>query len=104
MDVNDSVSTMSFVMPLAYNESNLPKPNDPNVIIKRTSEEYVAVLQFDGFASDEDLKLYSEKLRSLLKEKGITTYGHFRYLGYNPPYQLIDRRNEIIVSVQWKEK
>ena len=101
MDVNDSLSSMSFVMPSAYNESNLPKPNDPNVIIKRTSEEYVAVLQFGGYASDDDLKLYSEKLQKILKEKGIATYGHYRYLGYNPPYQLIDRRNEIVVSVVW---
>ena len=104
MDINDSVSTMSFVMPSVYNESNLPKPNDPKVIIKNTSEEYVAVLQFGGFASDDDLKFYSGKLQNLLKEKGITTYGHYRYLGYNPPYQFIGRRNEIIVSVQWKEK
>ena len=103
MDVNDSLSSMSFVMPSAYNESNLPKPNDPNVIIKRTSEEYVAVLQFGGYASDDDLKLYSEKLQKILKEKGIAAYGHYRYLGYNPPYQLIDRRNEIIVSVEWNK-
>ncbi len=101
MNINDSGSTMSFVMPSAYNESNLPKPNDPNVVIKKTSEEYVAVMRFGGYASDDDLKYYSEKLQSLLKEKGITTYGHYRYLGYNPPYQIINRRNEIIVSIKW---
>lgn len=100
MDINDSGSTMSFVMPSVYNESNLPKPNDPSVIIKKTSEENVAVIHFGGFASDEDLKFYSEKLQNLLKEKGIATYGHYRYLWYNPPYQLIGRRNEIIVSVK----
>jgi hypothetical protein len=104
MDINDASSTMSFVMPSAYNQSNLPKPNDPNVVITKTSDEYVAVISFGGFASDDDLKFYSGKLQNLLKEKGITTYGHYRYLGYNPPYQLIDRRNEIIVSVKWKER
>ncbi len=104
MDINDTVSTMSFVMPSLYNETNLPKPNDPNVIIKNTSEEYVAVIQFGGFASDDDIKFYSVKLQNILKEKGITAYGHYRYLGYNPPYQFIGRRNEIIVSVQWNEK
>ena len=103
MDINDARSTMSFVMPSAYNELNLPKPNDPNVIIKKTSDEYVAVIRFGGFATDADLKFYSEKLKNILKEKRITTYGHYRYLGYNPPYQLIDRRNEIIVSVEWNK-
>jgi hypothetical protein len=38
------------------------------------------------------------------QEKNITSYGHYRFLGYNPPYQLFGRRNEIIVSVEWKEK
>jgi hypothetical protein len=100
MDVNDSVSTMSFVMPSAFTKENLPKPNDPNVQIKSTSDEYVAVIRFGGYASDKDLKFYSEKLQTLLKENGIISYGNYRFLGYNPPFQLIGRRNEIIVAVE----
>ncbi len=103
MDINDSVSTMSFVMPSAYKKENLPKPNDPNVQIKNTADEYVAVIRFGGYASDKDLKFYSEKLQNLLKENGITSFGNYRFLGYNPPYQFIGRRNEIIVSVEWGE-
>jgi len=101
MDINDSVSTMSFVMPSAYTKDNLPKPNDPNVRIKNTEDEYVAAIRFGGYASDEDLKFYSEKLQNLLKENGITSFGNYRFLGYNPPFQFIGRRNEIIVSVEW---
>jgi len=89
MDINDSVSTMSFVMPSAYTKENLPKPNDPNVKINNTADEYVAVIRFGGYASDEDLKFYSEKLRNLLKENEITTLGNYRFLGYNPPFQFI---------------
>jgi len=55
MDINDSVSSMSFVMPSSYIEENLPKPNDPNVLIQKTADEYVAVIQFGGFASDKDM-------------------------------------------------
>lgn len=101
MDINDTMSSMSFVMPTKYSQENLPKPNDPNVIIKKTKDEYVAAINFGGFASDNDMKVYSSKLASLLKERKIVTIGNFRYLGYNPPYQLIGRRNEIIVSVEW---
>jgi hypothetical protein len=104
MDINDSVSTMSFVMPSAYNKENLPKPNNPDVSIKNTADEYVAVIRFSGYASDEDMKFYSEKLQNLLKENGITPVGNYRFLGYNPPYQFVGRRNEIIVAVEWKEK
>lgn len=103
MDINDSVSSMSFVMPSEYTIENLPKPNDPNVIFKNTADEYVAVIRFGGYASDNDLKFYSEKLQNLLKENSITSYGNFRFYGYNPPYQIIDRRNEIVVTVEWKK-
>jgi hypothetical protein len=102
MDINDSVSTMSFVMPSAYSEVNLPKPNDPDVRIKKTDDEYVAVIKFGGYASDEDIRFYSEKLHNLLKENEITPLGNYRFLGYNPPFQFIGRRNEIIVAVEWK--
>jgi len=101
MDINDSGSSMSFVMPSSYNEENLPKPNDPDVLIHKTADEYVAVVRFSGFASDEDLIFYSEKLYDTLEERGITPNGNVRFLGYNPPYQLVDRRNEIIVSIKW---
>ena len=101
MDINSPSSSMSFVMPSSFNEENLPKPDDPGVIIERTEDMYVAVITFGGYASDNDIKKYSEKLRILLDEKGITWYGNFRYLGYNPPFQPFGRKNEIIVSVQW---
>jgi hypothetical protein len=103
MDINDSVSTMSFVMPSEYSKENLPKPNDSNVQIKNTADEYVAAIRFGGYASDKDLKFYYEKLMNLLKENGITSFGNYRFLGYNPPFQFIGRRNEIIVAVDWKE-
>lgn len=102
MDINDSVSSMSFVMPSSFSEENLPKPNDPNVRIQKTTDEYVAVIRFGGYASDKDLIFYSAKLHEILKERGITPIGHPRFLGYNPPFQVVDRRNEIIVSVDWK--
>ena len=102
MNINDTISTMSFVMPSSYNQSNLPKPNNPDVILNETADEYVAAIQFGGFASDKELTFYSEKLKNILKEKGIKTYGNTRFLGYNPPFQLVGRRNEIIISIEWK--
>lgn len=102
MDINDSVSTMSFVMPSAYPKEKLPKPNDPNVQIKNTADEYVAVIRFGGYASDKDLKFYSEKLQNLLKENGITPFGNYSFLGYNSPFQFFGRRNEIIMTIEWK--
>lgn len=103
MDINDSNSSMSFVMPANYSLENLPKPNNASVEVKKIPEEYVAVIKFGGYASDEDIKNYTEKLQKLLLENGILSHGNYRFLAYNPPFQPIGRRNEIIVCVDWKQ-
>jgi hypothetical protein len=66
-------------------------------------DQYLASLRFGGYASDRKIKQYSDKLKHLLEAKGMAYHGNFRYLGYNPPYQFWGRRNEIVVSVTWKE-
>jgi len=101
MDMKNA--SMSFVMPSSFSEENLPKPDDPGVKIERTDDIYVAAIRFGGYATDNDISHYSEKLKTLLEEKGIRWYGNFRYLGYNPPFQPFGRKNEIIVNVEWKE-
>lgn len=103
MDINDSESSMSFVMPAEYNKDNLPKPNDSSISIETTAKEYVAAVQFGGFANDEVIKKYATELENSLKANGIEYSGKFRFLGYNAPYQLVNRKNEIIVSVNWKK-
>lgn len=104
MNINDSQSSMSFVMPSSYTADKLPDPDDKDVKIEKTPDEYVAVIKFGGYASDEDIVTYSGRLKKLLDEKGISYYGNFRYLGYDPPFKPFGRRNEIIVSVKWDRK
>lgn len=104
MDINDSNSSMSFVMPAEYTKDNLPKPNDSTISIETNKEEYVAAIQFGGYANDDEIKKYATKLESLLKKNEIKYFGNFRFLGYNAPFQLLGRRNEIIVSIIWEDK
>jgi hypothetical protein len=99
MDINDTASSMSFVMPSEYTTENLPKPNNADVQLQTTTDEYVAATEFGGFASDKEIKRYAEKLENALKANGIAYHGNFRFLGYNPPFQLFGRKNEIIVSL-----
>lgn len=99
MDINDSISSMSFVMPSEYNKDNLPLPNNSEITIKTIPDEYVAAITFGGFASLESIKKHTDLLEGALKEKNISYFGHFRFLGYNPPFQILGRRNEIIVSI-----
>ena len=104
MSISNSKSTMSFVMPSNFNKSNLPKPNSTEVNIETVPEEYVAAIRFNGFASTDDIKKQTTLLENALKAHHIAYYGNFKYLGYNPPYQLFGRRNEVIVAIEWNKK
>ena len=101
MEISDTVSSMSFVMPTSYNKDNLPQPNNSEIKIKVSEPEYVAALKFGGFATTLRIEKHKAQLKKLLEDKGISYYGNFRYLGYNPPFQLFGRRNEVIVAIHY---
>ncbi len=99
MDIGATKSTMAFVLPAIYKQNTLPKPNDSSIDIITSEPEYVAVIEFGGFANNESINEHKMMLENNLNDKGISFYGNFRYLGYNPPYQLLGRRNEVIVTL-----
>ena len=102
MDISDKGSSMSFVMPSQYDIKDLPRPNDAQVELHTSPAEYAAAIEFGGYANDATISKYAEQLKHSLEERGIKSIGNFRYLGYNPPYQLVGRKNEVIVSIEWK--
>lgn len=104
MQMKEDSGSMSFVMPSGYDLNNLPDPKDPNVKLHTSEEEYVAAVKYGGYSSDAEIKKHTERLTEYLQKKGITYSGDFRYLGYNPPYQVSGRRNEVIVRIQYKEE
>ncbi|MBL7871741.1 MAG: heme-binding protein [Cyclobacteriaceae bacterium] len=48
-------SEMSFVMPEGYTRENLPAPLSNEIQLHETAAEYVAVLRFSGYASDDKI-------------------------------------------------
>ena len=83
-------------------KTNLPKPDNAAIKIEISAEEYVAAIQFGGYANDDEIKKYAEQLENNLKSHGIEYFGNFRFVGYNVPYQVVDRKNEIIVTFRWE--
>ena len=103
MELTDKGSTMSFVMPEKYQETDLPKPNDSSVLIVKSSPQYVAAISFGGYADDEKIKENRELLQQLIQKKGLKIIGESTFLGYNAPYQFWSRKNEVIIPIEWKE-
>jgi SOUL heme-binding protein len=103
MEMSEKGSAMSFVMPEKYDASSLPKPKDATVQIKQSTESYEAVIAFGGYANDEKITDYTNKLVALLNKKGIKIIGGYNFLGYNAPFDFIGRKNEISIPIEWKE-
>lgn len=104
MDITDTGSSMSFVMPSDYSLANLPMPKDATIKLSTSKADYVAVLRFGGFATDKEIATKTALLKSMLLQNSILYEGNFRFLGYNPPYQLIGRKNEIMVSIEREQQ
>ena len=103
MQLSEKGSTMSFVMPKKYDASSLPTPNDTSIHIHIDAAQYVAVINFGGYASDEKIKSNLAILEKRLKDNNISSIGPYQFLAYNPPYQIMGRINEIIIPIEWKE-
>ncbi len=99
MTLEDSM-TMMFMVPKAYGLDNLPEPDNKNIEFKTEPEKTVAAITFGGWASTERIETYKEKLISLLKSENIKYTNQFYFLGYNPPYEMLNRKNEIIVELE----
>ena len=103
MSLTDSV-TMMFMVPSQYDMEDLPAPNDAEVKFKSEPGKTMAAIRFSGWANDEKIESYTQELKTLLEKEGIEHLNNFSYLGYNPPYELTNRRNEIVVEVNYEEQ
>ncbi len=98
MELGDT-TTMSFMVPSGRTIESLPKPNSSNITFEKQEGKKMAAIQFDGWADDKKIAEYTERLKQALKNENIEHTGKFIYFGYNAPFDLINRRNEIAVEV-----
>ena len=92
-------STMYFVMPKQYKKDDLPKPTSSKVNILEEGEKYLAVVTYSGFSSAEKVEVHRKQLETVLNQNQIKIVGSYLYMGYNAPWDIINRRNEVAIEV-----
>ncbi|MGV9013078.1 MAG: SOUL family heme-binding protein [Flavobacteriales bacterium] len=95
----DSDVTMKFLVPAEYSMDQLPKPDNAEVCFATEKERTMAAITFGGFANDETIKQHKDELFRLLDAAGIRHTGQWSFLGYDPPFKLVGRKNEVVVEV-----
>jgi hypothetical protein len=100
MNMSDTDASMSFVMPSQYQLSDLPSPNSTAVSLVSQDSMKLAVLRFGGFSSDEKIAKYAQILTEVLEKNNIRTKGSLLFMGYNAPWDVINRRNEVAFQIE----
>ena len=95
----EDTMTMMFLVPKKFNKESLPKPNQSKIEFREEPKKNVAAITFGGWADDENIEIYKNQLISLLKKEGIKHTNKFSFLGYNPPFEVFNRKNEVIVEL-----
>ena len=99
MNMSDTDASMSFVMPSQYQIADLPSPNSNAVTLVSQDSMKLAVLRFGGFSSDEKIAKHAQLLTQVLEKNNIRTKGSLLYMGYNAPWDVINRRNEVAFQI-----
>jgi hypothetical protein len=99
MSLEDSM-TMMFMVPKKFSKDMLPKPNQSGIEFKEEPAKIVAAISFSGWANDTNIEEYKQHLKAALDAEGIKYTNQFYFLGYNAPYEIFNRKNEVIVELQ----
>ena len=98
MKMGDTAS-MYFMMPKKYSSNQLPKPNSTKVEIVEEQARVLAVIRYSGFSSDKKIEKYKNNLAAIVSKNNLKVTGPYMYMGYNAPWDVINRRNEIAIEV-----
>jgi hypothetical protein len=99
MSLEDSM-TMMFMVPKKFNKESLPQPNQSQIEFREEPARTVAAITFGGWADDEKIEKYKGQLKAALDAEGIAYTKQFYFLGYNAPYEVFNRKNEVIVELE----
>jgi len=99
MSLEDSM-TMMFVVPKKFKKDMLPKPNQSGIEFKEEPAKTMAAIRFGGWANDAKLEKYKQQLKAALDAEGIKYTNRFYFFGYNAPFEVFNRKNEILVELQ----
>jgi len=99
MSLEDS-TTMMFMVPKKFNKDMLPKPNQSGIEFKEEPAKTFAAISFCGWANDTKIEKYKHNLKEALYAEGIKYTNRFYFFGYNAPFEVFNRKNEIVVELQ----
>lgn len=94
---------MAFIMPEEHTLKNLPDSNNEKLLIYEEPSRIKACISYSGYSTEIKEDEYIKKLKKELAKNNIQHKNDFELLVYNSPYQILNRRNEIVVSIEYNQ-
>ena len=101
MERGEKESSIEFVLPGEFNYKNVPKPANSKVKVYETKNTYYAAIFYSGYTNSAKEKVMIKKIKSKLLKQNIQIIGKEKILVYNSPYKFFNRRNEIIIPINY---
>ncbi|MFN2424787.1 MAG: heme-binding protein, partial [Cryomorphaceae bacterium] len=89
---------MQFVMPSRYDMNTLPKPGDPSIKLEKSEGFWAVTMRYGGFNNDSKFQKHKEILDDYIRQNDLPSSGELYFLGYDPPFRMVGRTNEILVK------
>ena len=99
MSNTESGNTMSFVLPSKMQFDNLPTPISDKILLHQSKPVYAAAVRFGGYTNSREIEKRKAELIKKLEELNLRFNNNFEFLGYNAPYDMVNRRNEVMVEL-----
>jgi len=99
MSLEDS-TTMMFMVPKKFKKETLPQPNQSQIEFREEPSKTLAAITFGGWADDAKIAKYKALLKAALDAEGIAYTNRFYFFGYNPPTEVFNRKNEVVVELE----
>jgi len=92
--------TYHFYLPKEF-QSNPPAPTESTVVNVKLPPLRVAVASYGGWSDEQKVILHGRALFETLREKNVPFNSEMFYTaGYDSPFRLIDRHNEVWVALE----
>jgi SOUL heme-binding protein len=91
---------VAFVVPAQFTRDTVPRPSDPQVVIREEPARRLAVLRYSGRWTEQRFREHEGTLREWMGTRGLVATGPAIYARYNAPFiPWPMRRNEVLIPV-----
>jgi len=91
---------LHFVMPANETLDSLPKPQNPEVIVRRVPAQDVVAIRFSGWTTESSIKSHTDQLHEWMTRHNLKAASAPQVARYNDPFTLPwRRRNEILIPI-----